>query len=131
MVLKRAWFLKRVVPPFSGASYFGDHFRVAGSDHFSISKPEGPEAIQHRLLCRFIQKITHTGFDLSKVSESNGELRTVVSSCEICVTVGRIENYLRKEGTVVALPCNEYFDDRCTDDARSALGAYVQPTLSR
>jgi pimeloyl-ACP methyl ester carboxylesterase len=125
VVLKRAWFLKRVVPPFSGASYFGEGYKVPGSDHFSISKPEGIEAIQHRLLCQFIQKITHTGFDLSKVSESNGELRTVVSGCEICVTVGRIENYPPKEGTVVALPCNEYFDDRCTDDARSALGAYV------
>jgi hypothetical protein len=26
---------------------------------------------------------------------------------------------------VVVLPCNEYFDDRCVDDVRSALGAYV------
>jgi hypothetical protein len=26
---------------------------------------------------------------------------------------------------VVALPRSEYFDDQCTDDARSALGTYV------
>jgi O-acetyl-ADP-ribose deacetylase (regulator of RNase III) len=66
-----------------------------------------------------------TGFDVSNVSESNGELRAVVSNCEICVVNGRIEDQPVDADTVVALPCNEYFDDRCTDDARSALGVYV------
>jgi hypothetical protein len=49
----------------------------------------------------------------------------MVGGCEIRVVFGRIEEYSPNPGTVVALPCNEYFDDRCTADARSALGAYV------
>lgn len=45
---------KQVVPPFAGAKYFGEPFKVPGSDHLSIAKIESPEAIQHRLLSRFI-----------------------------------------------------------------------------
>lgn len=65
------------------------------------------------------------GLDLSRVRESNGVLWTTVAGCEIRVEFGRIENYVDKPGVVVALPCNEYFDDRCVSDTRSALGAYV------
>src|SRR5262249_45840611 len=35
--------------------YFGEPFKVPGSDHFSIAKPKNNCAIQHRLLCQFIQ----------------------------------------------------------------------------
>jgi hypothetical protein len=45
---------KQVVEPLSGAVYFGEPFRVPESDHFSIAKPPNNAAIQHRLLCRFI-----------------------------------------------------------------------------
>lgn len=49
------WFWrKQVVPPFSGAKYFGEPFKVPASDHISIAKIDRPDAIQHRLLCRFI-----------------------------------------------------------------------------
>jgi len=54
VVLKR--FIRRqVVEPFSGAVLFGESFRVAKSDHFSIAKPADETAIQHRLLCDFIR----------------------------------------------------------------------------
>ncbi|MFI0849456.1 macro domain-containing protein [Mesorhizobium sp. IMUNJ 23232] len=125
VVLKRFGFFKQVVPPISGATYFGDALRIAGSDHFSIAKPENAQAIQNRLLCQFIATIARTGFALNNVSEGNGELRTVVNGCEICVVSGRIEDYPINKETVFALPCNEYFDDRCIDDGRSTLGAYV------
>ena len=46
---------KQLVEPFSGARYFGEPFKVPGSDHFSIAKPASSEAIQHRLLCQFIK----------------------------------------------------------------------------
>ncbi|MBI4484754.1 MAG: hypothetical protein HY655_01975 [Acidobacteria bacterium] len=62
--------------------------------------------------------------DLSRVREVRGELSTLVADCEIRVVNGRIEQYARSD-TVVVLPCNEYFDDRCVDDVKSALGAYV------
>lgn len=47
---------KQVVSPFSGARYFGDPFKVPNSDHFSIAKVEGYNAIQHRLLVEFLRK---------------------------------------------------------------------------
>ncbi|MCB1218891.1 alpha/beta hydrolase [bacterium] len=47
--------LQQVVEPFSGARYFGEPFKVPGSDHFSIAKPCDRRAIQHRLLVKFIK----------------------------------------------------------------------------
>jgi pimeloyl-ACP methyl ester carboxylesterase len=44
----------QVVEPFSGARYFGEHYKVPHSDHATIAKPENSTAIQHRLLCDFI-----------------------------------------------------------------------------
>jgi pimeloyl-ACP methyl ester carboxylesterase len=49
------WFWhKQVVEPFSGARYFGEPYKVPGSDHFSIAKIEDDKAIQHRQLKHFI-----------------------------------------------------------------------------
>ncbi|MGC2111025.1 MAG: macro domain-containing protein [Candidatus Korobacteraceae bacterium] len=65
------------------------------------------------------------GLDLTRVKEVDGTLSTCVGNCEINVVEGRIEDYTVKTGTAIVLPCNEYFDDRCAADTRSALGAYV------
>jgi pimeloyl-ACP methyl ester carboxylesterase len=49
------WFWhKQVVEPFSGARYFGEPYKVPGSDHSSIAKIENEQAIQHRQLKRFV-----------------------------------------------------------------------------
>ena len=53
VTLKKLW-RKQVVEPFSGARYFGEAFKIAGSDHFSIAKPQDQFADQHRLLKAFI-----------------------------------------------------------------------------
>jgi hypothetical protein len=66
------------------------------------------------------------GLDLTRVKEKNGVLWTKVGSCEIRIVNGRIEDYPLRTGAVMVLPCNEYFDDRCASDDRSALGAYVK-----
>jgi hypothetical protein len=66
-----------------------------------------------------------TGLDLTRVKENNGVLWTTVGGCEIRVVEGRLEDYLVDPEVAIALPCNEYFDDRCVEDTRSALGAYV------
>ena len=63
--------------------------------------------------------------DLTRVKGRDGTFWTTVAGCEIRVITGRIENQGANEGSVVSLPCNEYFDDRCAGDTRSALGAYV------
>ncbi|NOU12132.1 MAG: alpha/beta fold hydrolase [Nitrospira sp.] len=54
VVLEKLW-QTQVVEPFSGRRYFGESFKVPMSNHFSIAKPENKDAIQHRLLCRFIE----------------------------------------------------------------------------
>lgn len=65
-------------------------------------------------------------FDPRRVKEGgNGELSTMVNGCEIRVVEGCIEENRQESGVVVALPCNEYFDDCCVSDTRSSLGAYA------
>jgi len=48
---------KQIVEYFSGARYFPDSYKVPYSDHETIAKPSNNEAVQHRLLCRFIHDI--------------------------------------------------------------------------
>ncbi|MGB7202828.1 MAG: hypothetical protein WBD16_11300 [Pyrinomonadaceae bacterium] len=70
--------------------------------------------------------LTAGGLDLSLVKESKGILSVTVGTCILRVAEGRIEDFpIRSEGTVVVLPCNEYFDDECARDKKSSLGAYV------
>jgi len=66
-----------------------------------------------------------SGIDAERVSECDGAFCTNVNGCEIHVVNGRIEEYQYAKGAAVVLPCNEYFDDRCAGDTRSALGAFV------
>jgi len=66
------------------------------------------------------------GLDLTRVREDDdGRLWTKVVRCEIGVVYGRIEEYSPEPDVAIALPCNEYFDDECAGDPKSALGAYV------
>jgi hypothetical protein len=51
---------RQVVEPFSGARYFGEPYKVPKSDHFSIAKPDDKNAIQHRLLSRFVSENAHS-----------------------------------------------------------------------
>ena len=66
-----------------------------------------------------------SGLDLTRVKERDGMMCTSVSGCEIRVVHGRIEDHDGESTTAIVLPCNEYFDDRCAYDTKSALGAYV------
>ncbi|MCK1715224.1 MULTISPECIES: hypothetical protein [unclassified Bradyrhizobium] len=45
---------RQIVMPFAAARYFGEPFKVPGSDHISISKPDSNYAIQHQILMTFI-----------------------------------------------------------------------------
>lgn len=65
------------------------------------------------------------GVDLTRVKQTNGGFWTTVEDCQIWVVNGRIEECPHATDTVIVLPCNEYFDDYCVRDAKSALGAYV------
>jgi hypothetical protein len=48
---------RQVVEPFAGAIFFGEQFRVPGSNHHSIAKPVDADAIQHRLLVAFLEDV--------------------------------------------------------------------------
>jgi hypothetical protein len=65
------------------------------------------------------------GLDLNRVSQRNGEMWTTLEGCEIRVVNGHLEDQPAEPTRVVVLPCNEYFDDRCAYDTKSALGAYA------
>jgi hypothetical protein len=53
-VVARRFWRDPVVEEFSAARYFGEAYKVPGSDHFSIATPPDRDAIQHRLLCEFV-----------------------------------------------------------------------------
>jgi O-acetyl-ADP-ribose deacetylase (regulator of RNase III) len=125
VVLKRLRVFDQVVPPFSGAAFFGESFKVPLSDHFSIAKPVDAEAIQHRMLCDFIKDIAQQKGNTSNVWECTGGFRASVGASEIRIVVGRIEDEPAGPSAAVALPCNEYFEDECTSDTRTALGVYI------
>jgi hypothetical protein len=72
-----------------------------------------------------------SGLDLTRVKERDDVMWTKVGGCEIRVVNGRLEGCTFENGTVVVLPCNEYFDDECAYDTRSALGAYVNNVFGR
>jgi Predicted nucleotide-binding protein containing TIR-like domain/Domain of unknown function (DUF6430) len=52
-------------------------------------------------------------------------VKTQIGRTTVYVEVGQIQDH-PADGSVVALPANEYFDDECVTDPRSSLGAYVQ-----
>jgi hypothetical protein len=62
---------KQIVEPFSGAKYFGEHFKVTNSDHSSIAKPDSSDAIQHRLLCQFIKNMLVSNGNADKPENHN------------------------------------------------------------
>lgn len=45
---------KQIVPPWTGARYFGSPIKIRNSDHVTIAKPSAATDLQHRLLVRFI-----------------------------------------------------------------------------
>jgi len=55
-IVAKRFIRRQVVPAITGARYFGEAQKIPFSDHFSIAKPEGPNALQHRLLVQFITK---------------------------------------------------------------------------
>ena len=69
---------KQVVQPISGATYFGDSYKVPDSDHFSIAKPKNAQAIQHQLLIVFLREIISKALPISKQFDTSS--REVLST---------------------------------------------------
>lgn len=68
IVFRWVWF-KQVVEPFSAGRYFGEAYKVPGSDHSSIAKIESADAFQHRQLKRFITDWCETSIEPSLSSD--------------------------------------------------------------
>jgi hypothetical protein len=69
------------------------------------------------------------GFGYTKAALRNEDALLSLRHGRVQVSAekGLIQNHAPSSpGAVVALPANEYFDDECINDVRSALGAYVQ-----
>jgi pimeloyl-ACP methyl ester carboxylesterase len=47
----------QIVPPWTGAKYFGNPIKIPRSDHISIAKPSAASDLQYRLLVEFISSV--------------------------------------------------------------------------
>lgn len=62
-----------------------------------------------------------------KVRKIKNGLSVVVNRSVINILFGRIEGVVKDvDVSLVVLPANEFFDDECIKDKRSALGAFIQ-----
>jgi hypothetical protein len=74
--------------------------------------------------------LTETYLDwrlFSRVKKRKDGYLIKLGRAELIVRFGKIQSCGATEaGCVVALPANEFFDDECIGDTKSALGAYIQ-----
>ena len=78
-------------------------------------------------LDHILGKSTFHWLKLGKVKKIKNGFRAIVNSSEINIIFGRIESIDNDFDTsLIVLPANEFFDDECINDKRSALGAFVQ-----
>ncbi len=74
---------------------------------------------------RLIHSIS--GTDKDRVQQIENGYSVSLGSLTINVNFGRIEEFnFADENHLIALPANEFFDDDCIHDTRSALGAFMQ-----
>lgn len=84
IVLKKLFRFRPVVERLSGARYFGEVYKVPHADHFSIAKPANRDAIQHRLLCKFIGQIAQPALKVSTNADAiSASHRTDIPDTEI------------------------------------------------
>lgn len=63
---------------------------------------------------------------LSKIKKTSNGFQTNIERATIEICFGQIQELYKNESTaLVALPANDLFDDKCIEDTRSALGAFV------
>ena len=83
IVFHKLFFFKQIVPPLSGAQYFGNPIKIPKSDHFTIAKPNSKEDFQNQLLIKFLQDF---------LSESKKEINANPSNDNSGDTFTNIEN---------------------------------------
>jgi hypothetical protein len=78
---------RQVVEEFSGAIWFPEPYKVPGSNHISIAKPENAAAIQHRLLVAFIRSFINN-------APEKGEKSLPVEEKELLPAAVFLQKYL-------------------------------------
>ncbi|RUT06436.1 hypothetical protein DSM106972_026930 [Dulcicalothrix desertica PCC 7102] len=73
---------RQIVEPFSGAKYFGNSFKVPGSDHSTIATPADENAVQHRLLVQFIKEFVETELGSAKLDDSLVSIRLTIDKID-------------------------------------------------
>lgn len=75
----------------------------------------------------FLGNSTLGWLTLGKIRKTDNGFSSVVNSSTINIVFGRIESLESDAATsLIVLPSNEFFDDECINDRRSALGAFIQ-----
>jgi hypothetical protein len=104
---------KQIVEPFSGEKYFGNSFKVPGSDHCTIAAPANKDAVQNRLLVKFIKESLEEFRILStSASRSSLSIRIVRDTSEILKTNeahSKILNDIQKGAFIPGPRCRHVF----------------------
>lgn len=79
-VALRGLFRRQVVEPFSAARYFGEPYKVPGSDHFSIAAPKDAGEIQHRMLVDFADSVRKLSATVQKSTRTAITLKLLIDA---------------------------------------------------
>lgn len=94
----KGYIRKQIVEPFSGARYFGNSFKVPGSDHSTIATPASKDAVQSRLLVQFVKEFLDEITSASKLPHPIEKEKDIVSNGILIQEVGDAAIYLIDEG---------------------------------
>lgn len=107
VTFRQFFVMRKVVERISGARYFGEALKIAGSDHFSIAKPEDLGAIQNSALVELIAEVVP---DFGPV-KAGGRTPSVASSEKFSVAVARLEgDEEQQESKKVTRAMQDFFD---------------------
>jgi hypothetical protein len=75
----------------------------------------------------FFDELSGSRITKRRVSKTSDGFQVDISGTRVAVHFGKLEDFPIANGDLaVVLPANEFFDDECVRDERSALGAYLK-----
>jgi hypothetical protein len=100
-VFKSRWLKRPIVQEFSAARYFGDPLKIPRSNHFTITEPASSDALQHRLLVKFIESFLRPDEPAllsHRASPSPAEVPAIEQHFEMEVTPSAVWNVPTEQG---------------------------------
>jgi hypothetical protein len=84
-------------------------------------------SVEKNFTDHFFGNSTFRWLTLGKVEKVKNGFSSIINSSAINIIFGRIDTIESDVDTsLIVLPSNEFFDDECINDKRSALGAFIQ-----